>query len=96
MGSGEGLDISPNKTESIIFRKRRKRNEEPMEIMLRNEIISSKGSTHFLEMTLDSRLNWEEQINSQSKESIKYFRGCSRKEIGRRLEDPKNTVLCNV
>ena len=30
--------------------------------MLRNEIIPSKESTHFLGMTLDSRLNWEEHI----------------------------------
>ena len=34
-----------------------------MEIMLRNEIIPSKESTHFLWMTLDSRLNWEDHIN---------------------------------
>ena len=41
----------------------RKRNEEPLEIMLRNEFIPSKESTQFLGMTLDSRLNWEEHIN---------------------------------
>ena len=57
MGSGKGLDISPRKTVSMVFRKRRKRNKEPIEIMLRNKIISLKESTHFLGMTLDSRLN---------------------------------------
>ena len=41
----------------------RKKNEEPLEIMLRNKIIPSKESTQFLGMKLDSRLNWEEHIN---------------------------------
>ena len=50
----------PNKTVSIIFRKR---NEEPIEIMQRNKIILSKESTNFVGMTLDSRLNWGEHIN---------------------------------
>ena len=30
-----------------------------------------------LRMTLDSRLNWEEHIKSQSKESIKYYKSGS-------------------
>ena len=34
-----GLTLSPNKTANMVFRKRRKRNKEPIEIMLRNEII---------------------------------------------------------
>ena len=54
------LTFSINKTVSKIFRKR---NEEPMEIMLRNNIIPSKVSTQFLGMTLDSMLYWEEHIN---------------------------------
>ena len=41
----------------------RNRNEEPIEIMLRNKIIPFKESTQFLDMTLDRRLNWEEHIN---------------------------------
>ena len=41
----------------------RKRNEEPIEIMLKNKIIPSEESNQFLEKTLDSRLNWEEHIN---------------------------------
>ena len=43
--------------------KLRKRNEEPIEIVLRNKILTSKENTQFLGMTLDSRLNWEEHIN---------------------------------
>ena len=46
----------------MIFRNRRKRNEEPLEFRLRNENILFKESTQFLGMTLDSRLNWEEQL----------------------------------
>ena len=42
-----GLTFSPNKTESMKFRNRRNRNEEPTEIMLRNKIIPSKENTHF-------------------------------------------------
>ena len=41
----------------------RKRNEEPMEIMLKNKIIPSKDSTQVLRMTLDGRLNWEKHFN---------------------------------
>ena len=41
----------------------KKRKEEPIEIMLRNEIIPSKENTQFLGMTLDNRLNWEKHIN---------------------------------
>ena len=40
-----GLNFSPSKTVSMLFRKRKKRNEEPLEIMLRNEIILSKEIT---------------------------------------------------
>ena len=47
-----GLTFSPNKTASMAFKKK---NKEPLEIMLRNEIIPSKESTQFLEMTLDSK-----------------------------------------
>ena len=47
----------------MVFRKRRKRNEEPLEIKLRNETIPSKESNQFLGMTQDNRLNCEEHIN---------------------------------
>ena len=47
-----------------------------------NQIIPYKESTQPLGVTLDSRLNWEEHINilseSQSKESIKYYKGGSK------------------
>ena len=36
------LIFSPNKTVSMIFRKRRKSNEEQIEIMLRNKITAYK------------------------------------------------------
>ena len=51
--------ITTSKTVTIKFRKR---NEEPIEIMLRNKIIPSKENTQFLGMALDSRLNLEEHI----------------------------------
>ena len=53
-----GLIFSLNKTVSMIFSKRRKRNKELIKIILRNEIILSKENTMFLEMTLDT---WEER-----------------------------------
>ena len=37
--------------------------EEQMEIMLGNQTLPYKESTQFLEMTLDSRMNWEEHID---------------------------------
>ena len=46
----------------MIFRKRRKREEEPLEITLGNHKIPQKESTQFLGMTLDSKLNWEKLI----------------------------------
>ena len=55
MGSGGGLTVSSNKTVSMIFKQR---NEESLEIMIRNEIIPSKESTQFLVMTLKRKLNW--------------------------------------
>ena len=99
MRSREGSDLLPNKSVSMKFRKRRNRNEEPLEIMLRNKIIPSKDISQFLGMTLDSRLNWEEHINklkAKSKESIKYYKSGSGKEMGRRSENPKKTVQCNM
>ena len=55
--------ISHEKIMNMIFRKRRKRNKDPMEIKLRNQFIPYKVSTLFLVITLDTRLNWEEHIN---------------------------------
>ena len=51
-----GLTFSPSKAVSMTFRKR---NEEQIEIMLKNKIISSKETTLFLMMTLDGKLNRE-------------------------------------
>ena len=47
----------------MTFRKSRKGKEEPIEIALGNLIIPYKVSTQFLEMTLGSRLNWNEIID---------------------------------
>ena len=52
--------MSTSKRVIMIFRKR---NKEPMEIILRNQIIPCKQSTQFLGMTLDSRLNLDEHID---------------------------------
>ena len=61
-----GLSFSTSKKVNIVFRKRRKRNKEPMEITLRNKIIPNEESTQFLGMSLDSGLNWEEHIESET------------------------------
>ena len=41
------LTFSPRKTVSMTFRKRRKKNKEPIEIMLGNKIIPSKKLSSF-------------------------------------------------
>ena len=66
------------------------RNEEPREFMLRNEIIPSKESIFFLEMTLDNKFYWEEHINKYraKSKSIKYCKSGSRKVKERRSESP--------
>ena len=51
--AGIGLTFSTRKTVSMIFRKRRKRNEEPMEITLRNPILHFKEVTQFLGIILN-------------------------------------------
>ena len=55
-----GKTFSPSKAVSMIFRKR---NEEPIEIVLGNKVKLSIESTQFLRMRLDIRLNWDEHIN---------------------------------
>ena len=80
----KGLKFPSSKTVSMIFRKR---NEEPIEILLGNKIIPSKQSTQFLWMTLDSRLNLEEHLNklwAKAKgalNTIKVVAGKNAKEI---------------
>ena len=46
------LTFSPNKTVSVIFRKK---NEESLETKLRNKIIPSKENTQFLGMTTEPK-----------------------------------------
>ena len=76
------LTFFPNRTASMVFRKR---NEESLEIMLRNEIIPSKESTQFLAMALDSRLNWEEHFNklkAKAKRALNTIKVVARKKWG--------------
>ena len=47
-------------------------------------------------MILDTRLSWKEHIESQSKKSIKYYKGGSMKKMERRLENPKIIIQCNM
>ena len=81
----------------MIFRKR---NEEPTEIMLRNEIISSKESTH-LGMTLGSRLNWEEHINkliAKAKRALNTIKVVAGKKWRGDRKPPKKlySVICQT
>ena len=64
------------------------RNVEQIKIMLRNEIIPSKERTHFLGMTLDSRLYWEEHIN-KLKTKAKRALNTIKVVAGRKLGDLK-------
>ena len=73
----------------------RKRNEE---LILRNKIISSKESTPFLGMTLDSRLNWEEQINklrAKTKRTLNTIREVAGKNWGGD-QKTKKKLQCNI
>ena len=51
-----GLTFSPSKIVSMTFRKR---NKEPIEIMLRNKIMPSKESTQFIYLWqhIDKKIN---------------------------------------
>ena len=57
------LNFFPSKTVHMVFRIRIKRNEDPLEITIRNQIIPCKEHTQFQEMTLDNRMNWKEHID---------------------------------
>ena len=50
-----GLNFFTSKMVNMVFRKRRKKNKESIEII--------PNKYQFLGMTLDSRLNWEEHID---------------------------------
>ena len=83
----------------MIFRKRRKRNEEQIEIMLRNKIIPSKEGTQFLGMTLDNRLNWEENINKlrvKGKRVLNTIKVVSGNKLGGDVKKPKKlySAIC--
>ena len=93
-----GLTFSSNKTVSMIFRKR---NEKPIKIILRNEIIPLKKSTHFLGMTLDIRLNWEQHINklrAKVRSALNTIKVVAEMKWGGDLKDPKNpySAICRT
>ena len=81
MGCRERPTLSSSKTVTMTFRKRRKREEEPIEITPRNQIIPYRESTQFLGMTLDSRLNWDEQDKSQSKIALNIIKIVAGKKL---------------
>ena len=56
MGYRESTKILHQKEQQWSLEKE----EKPLEITLRNHKIPRKESTQFIGMTLDSRLNWEE------------------------------------
>ena len=67
--------------------------------MLRNEIIPSKESTQFLWMTLDNRLNWEEQINklrAKVKRALNTIKVVAGKKRGGDRKTVKKTIQCNM
>ena len=66
----------------------RKRNEE---LILRNKIISSKESTPFLGMTLDSRLNWEEYIK-KLRANVKRALNITEKAAKQAIDIPRITT----
>ena len=67
--------------------------------MLRNEIILSKESTHFLGMTLYSKLNWEEHINklrAKAKKALNTIKVEAEKKWGGDRKTFKKIVQCNM
>ena len=50
------------KTVAIVFLKKKKKNEEKLELEQNNQIISYKESTKSLDMTVNSQLIWEAHI----------------------------------
>ena len=68
---------------------------------MRNEIIPSKESSHFLGMTLDSRLNWEENINklkAKAKRALNTIKVVTGKKWGGDQKNQKNlyNAMCRT
>ena len=58
----------------------------------------SQESTHFLGMTLDGRLNWEEHINklrTKAKRALNTIKVVAGKNVGK-IKNPKNIIQCNM
>ena len=72
------------------------KNKEPIEIMLKNQIILSKESTQFQGIILDSRLNWEEHINklrAKAKRVVNTIKVVAEKKRGGDQETLKNCTV---
>ena len=83
----------------MIFRKRKKKNEEPIEITLRNQIISHKESTQFLRMILKSRLNQEKHIDrgrAKAKRGLILSKLQWAKSGENTEKHPQKTLQCNI
>ena len=61
-----GLQMSPNKSEAILFEKQilrgRRRRAEPNGIQMNGDLITYKDSIKFLGLTLDKKLNWAKHL----------------------------------
>ena len=94
-----GLKFSTSKTTTMVFRKRKKREEEPMEILLGNQIIPYRESTQFLGMTLDSRLSWGEHIDktrAKAKRALNIIKIVAGKKWGADRKTLKKTLQCHM
>lgn len=76
-----GLTENPNKSEIVIFTKNRElvSFHEPT---LFGAKISRKQSAKYLGITMDSRLNWSEHIESRLEKCVRIF-WCCRSAIGK-------------
>ena len=64
-----GLDISPQKTNYMLFTNKQKKSyaasEKGLEILVGGMKIEKASSVKYLGLTIDNRLKWDEHINNQ-------------------------------
>ena len=83
----------------MIFRKRRTREEEPLEITLKNHKIPQRESTQFLGMTLYSKQNWEEhteKTSANAKRALNIIKIVAGKKWGADRKTLKNCTVTYV